>query len=235
MKLRLELGCGRFAALVAAVFAAAALKPAPLASESVTLSTYYPAPSGVYTKLLSTGQAWLARDGGGVMIGSTNTPSQALEVDGDVRYTGHLGIGTTSNPSTYALDVTGANAFRIGTFQFLPGAPNVITGGSGLQLGAGGSATLGVGAAGSLATASGTSLTVNGTITSRASCSLVNFAPGTDTCQNHGIDGYVALIPGRIEANPWVGANTGNGSNFGSWMCCSWPGSTKAETIALGW
>jgi hypothetical protein len=37
-----------------------------LNSESVTLSTYYPAPSGVYTNMLTTGDTYLARDAGSV-------------------------------------------------------------------------------------------------------------------------------------------------------------------------
>jgi hypothetical protein len=46
-----------------------------LASESVTLTTYYPAPSGVYTQLISTTKTWLARDGGWVDIGTSGAPS----------------------------------------------------------------------------------------------------------------------------------------------------------------
>lgn len=54
-----------------------------LSSENVTLSTYYPAPSGVYTRMLTTGDTVLARDGGGVGIG-TQTPSGKLDVNGDM-------------------------------------------------------------------------------------------------------------------------------------------------------
>src|SRR5580700_334620 len=46
-----------------------------LASESVTLTTYYPAPSGVYTQMITTNNTYLARDyainGGKVGIGTT--------------------------------------------------------------------------------------------------------------------------------------------------------------------
>ena len=42
-----------------------------VASESVTLTTYYPAPSGVYTQMITTGNTFLARDGGKVGIGTT--------------------------------------------------------------------------------------------------------------------------------------------------------------------
>ena len=37
-----------------------------VASESVTLTTYYPAPSGVYVQMITTGNTFLARDGGRV-------------------------------------------------------------------------------------------------------------------------------------------------------------------------
>lgn len=40
-----------------------------LASESVTLTTYYPAPSGVYTQMITTSNSFLSRDGGRVLIG----------------------------------------------------------------------------------------------------------------------------------------------------------------------
>ena len=56
-----------------------------LASESVTLTTYYPAPSGVYTQLITTGNTYLARDaalGGRVGIGTT-APAYALDVPGN--------------------------------------------------------------------------------------------------------------------------------------------------------
>ena len=53
-------------------------------SETLTMTTYYPAPSGVYRKLVSTDQALLARDGGRVGIG-TKTPMTTLDVSGAVR------------------------------------------------------------------------------------------------------------------------------------------------------
>jgi hypothetical protein len=40
-----------------------------LSSEQVSLSTYYPAPSGVYTNMITTGNTYLARDAGAVGVG----------------------------------------------------------------------------------------------------------------------------------------------------------------------
>ena len=48
-----------------------------LDSESVTLSTYYPAPSGVYTNMITTSDTFLARDGGSVNINTTATVALA--------------------------------------------------------------------------------------------------------------------------------------------------------------
>ncbi len=54
---------------------AAALLTCPVAelgSETVTLTTYYPAPSGVYTRMITTNDTFLARDTGRVGVGTTN-------------------------------------------------------------------------------------------------------------------------------------------------------------------
>lgn len=55
-----------------------------LHSESVTLSTYYPAPSGVYTQLIATGNSYLARDSGSLGVG-TSAPTAKLHVQGSMR------------------------------------------------------------------------------------------------------------------------------------------------------
>jgi hypothetical protein len=52
-----------------------------LGSENVTLSTYYPAPSGVYNKMITTNTTFLATSGGRVGIGTT-VPAAALDVAG---------------------------------------------------------------------------------------------------------------------------------------------------------
>lgn len=68
-----------------------------LNSESVTLSTYYPAPSGVYTNMITTGNTYLARDGAGTRVGiGTISPSYKLDVNGDI------GVGAGSKYTTAA-------------------------------------------------------------------------------------------------------------------------------------
>ena len=62
-----------------------------VASESVTLTTYYPAPSGVYTQMITTGNTWLGRDGGTVSIGQNAAVGTRLTV-----MNGSVGIGTVS-------------------------------------------------------------------------------------------------------------------------------------------
>ena len=91
-----------FRAPLAAILLLAAV--GDLNSESVTLSTYYPAPSGVYTQMITTGATWLARDGGNVGIG-TLTPGQKLSVVGNAYVSGLVGVGVPA--PTQALDVAG--------------------------------------------------------------------------------------------------------------------------------
>lgn len=65
-----------------------------LNSESVTLSTYYPAPSGVYTKLITTGDTWLGRQGGLIEVGTNgNAASLGTYARMSVVY-GNVGIST---------------------------------------------------------------------------------------------------------------------------------------------
>lgn len=79
-----------------------------LASENVTLTTYYPAPSGVYTQMITTANTYLARDGGGVAIGTT-VQNGALNVPGTVN------IGQTwLNNSDIYFNNTGHNHTGLG-------------------------------------------------------------------------------------------------------------------------
>jgi hypothetical protein len=69
--------------------------PKPLNSETLTLTTYYPAPYGGYVSLLTTDKTLLARDGGNVGIG-TASPGQKLDVNGNIRASGET-IGTMAS------------------------------------------------------------------------------------------------------------------------------------------
>ncbi len=64
-----------------------------LGSENVTLTSYYPAPSGVYTQMITTNNSYIARDGGVLDVGTTaGLPAGTkMAVMG-----GSVGIGTTS-------------------------------------------------------------------------------------------------------------------------------------------
>jgi hypothetical protein len=96
--------------LTAALVPALMLAGVPeLGSESVTLSTYYPAPSGVYTNMITTSNTYLARDGGNLGVG-TSSPSSKLHVNG----TTTLGGATTISASGVALDVSPGAAIRVG-------------------------------------------------------------------------------------------------------------------------
>lgn len=79
------------------VLAFLALPAGDLASESVTLTTYYPAPSGVYTQMITTNNTYLARDGGNVGVG-TVSPGQKLDVTGNIQASGEV-IGTLASGS----------------------------------------------------------------------------------------------------------------------------------------
>lgn len=73
IRLRFDLAFSRrFIAMAGA--AAIMLCAVPeLDSESVTLSTYYPAPSGVYTNMITTSNSYLARDGGRYINGAVGS------------------------------------------------------------------------------------------------------------------------------------------------------------------
>jgi hypothetical protein len=91
MNLRLEVRVSQRVlrlGMTAAMLLAAA---GDLASESVQLTTYYPAPSGVYTQLIGTSNTWLSRDAGTTTVGSATTLANTK-----LAVLGEAGIGTAS-------------------------------------------------------------------------------------------------------------------------------------------
>lgn len=108
---------------LAALFVA--LSAAEVGSESVTLNTYYPAPSGVYNYMITTQDTYLARDSKNVTIGGTGTAGlsklsvAAGAAIGSTYYSGtaaptnglivqgQVGVGT--NAPSRQLHVVGAN------------------------------------------------------------------------------------------------------------------------------
>lgn len=90
---------------------AAFLMTADVASDQVTLTTYYPAPSGVYTQMITTDRTWLARDAGAVSVGTTDPapPGVRLLVGGGGF---QLRDGTQANGRVMTSDVNGRASWK---------------------------------------------------------------------------------------------------------------------------
>lgn len=82
-------------------FAAAAV------AEDITVTTYYPSPRGVYEELRTTGNTYVATQGGSVGVGTT-TPGAKLEVNGQAKITG----GSPGNNKVLASDATGLGSWQ---------------------------------------------------------------------------------------------------------------------------
>jgi hypothetical protein len=82
-----------------------------LSSESVTLTTYYPAPSGVYTQMVTTGNTYLARDGGTVAIGTT-APGAKLSVTGPAGAAFQIEDGTQGTNKVLISDANGMASWQ---------------------------------------------------------------------------------------------------------------------------
>jgi len=112
-------------------------RPGFIASETLTLTTYYPAPYGGYANLLTTNQTLLARDSGmvGIGLGPGGLPTAKLHVAGTFR----LVDGTQASGKVLTSDANGLASwastgmscawqnYASGTTTQCPGAgPNVV-------------------------------------------------------------------------------------------------------------
>ncbi|MFA6316903.1 MAG: hypothetical protein WC943_05740 [Elusimicrobiota bacterium] len=79
--IRIEIGRKTAGGLLAAVLLLCAYAAV---SETLTMTSYYPSPAGVYQRLITTARTVLARDGDRVGVGTTN-PQARLDVAGAVR------------------------------------------------------------------------------------------------------------------------------------------------------
>lgn len=104
-----------------------------LNSESVTLSTYYPAPSGVYTNMITTGNTFLARDGGAasrVGVGTT-APGAKLSVAGSMAVGGAYAASAPPADSMIVSGSVGIGLTNPGSALDVVGNVNVASGGGG--------------------------------------------------------------------------------------------------------
>ena len=95
--IRIEINRRRLKAVLIVVLG---LVAAQLTSETLTMTTWYPSPSGTYKTLRATMNAYFAYSGGSVGIGTTN-PGAKLDVVGNANVSGNLTTGSVTNP-TYA-------------------------------------------------------------------------------------------------------------------------------------
>ncbi|MFA6030830.1 MAG: hypothetical protein WC969_13310 [Elusimicrobiota bacterium] len=119
-------------ALWALALALLCVHPGELGSEQLTLTTYYPAPYGVYRDMLTTMTTTLSRDGGTTAIGAggvaagyksqvngsqyvTGTSmANTLVVNGNATVGGNLGVGSINVTNLTATNLWATNA-TIGT------------------------------------------------------------------------------------------------------------------------
>ena len=119
----------RCAAVAVMVLAAAP----ELDSESVTLTTVYPAPSGIYTRLITTGNTVLSRDAiGKLSVGTAVAPAAGTKM----AVIGNVGIGRTDAPSMLSVaggiqigdDGGACNGAKAGTQRFHLGILEICDG-----------------------------------------------------------------------------------------------------------
>lgn len=125
INIRLELKISRrlFCGLAAGVLVAG-VGVRELSSESVTMTAYYPSPSGVYTQMITTGRTFLSRDAGFVDIGTTAPLDPGVKV---AIMGGSVGIGTTSPGATLEVDGTAVFGGQIRIADSSQGFGKVLT------------------------------------------------------------------------------------------------------------
>lgn len=139
LNLRLEVRLSPVLARWGLVAAILACPVAELGSETVTLTTYYPAPSGVYTRMITTNDTFLARDGGRVGIGTTNAAAGSNGGKLTVASSGGAwtdGISLRLSGSNNAMQMIHDSAGRMGV-GYNGGAILGIHSNGGMSIGAG--------------------------------------------------------------------------------------------------
>ncbi|KAF0127700.1 MAG: hypothetical protein FD189_246 [Elusimicrobia bacterium] len=114
-RITLELSFTRRKALALLTLFFLCWRPGSLGSETLTMTTYYPAPYGGYARLLTTGQTVLARDGDRVGIG-TMGPGTKLEVKG-----GHADTELRLFSDHYTQGLDGVNTANLNLWASEPG------------------------------------------------------------------------------------------------------------------
>lgn len=110
-KLNISFSVSRRGALLGLAAFFVCWHPGFIGSETLSLTTYYPAPYGGYVSILTTGNTLLARDAGNVGVGVA-APAQKFQVNATggnsfmVTTGGNVGIGLSAAP-TQKLDVNG--------------------------------------------------------------------------------------------------------------------------------
>lgn len=101
-EISLKLNFSRRQVTVLLAFLLLAWHPGFIGSETLTLTTYYPAPYGGYVSLLTTNQTLLARDGGNVGIGTAG-PGSKLHVAGVTQITDGVAAADTASYGTFGV------------------------------------------------------------------------------------------------------------------------------------
>lgn len=110
-RLRVEISLSRRYRRWARALCVATLCAPKLNAENVTLTTYYPAPSGVYTKMITTGETFLARDPGGkLIIGGSVVPGFLGTSDVLATQNVFFGTGGSYKVSNAGLATLGASS-----------------------------------------------------------------------------------------------------------------------------